>query len=324
VGAIPVYHTKFDGKSIEQIRALMMNGDFPLALAPEGQVSYSSETLPRLESGASRICTWCVEGLAQAKRPETVYIVPISIHHRWDKDAEKKLDRLLSIMEQKCGIISPRAASRYDRLSAIADTILATAERHYARFYGSALARPGRARAERLADLREAALSTAERAFHIRPDGDEIRRVYKIRQTGWDRIYRSDLLSRKSKPGLAASLADRISGEAWYASRHMEFVDIAYYLDFDRLRSDDPLELYIETAQNYYDAISRLEGGNISNRIGIRGKHATLVVGEPIPVTERLVGLKHSKKTAIQSLDDELASVYSKCIDEIQSERKER
>ena len=326
VGAVPVYHTKFDAKSVEQIRSLMKDGDYPLALAPEGQVSYSSEALPRLESGAARICAWCAEDLEREGRPEKVFVLPISMHQRWDASSARQLDELIGRIERECGIASPEAASRHERLLAAADRILAMAERHYTRFYGAALPKGGnQTRAERLDDLRKAALSVAERAFHITPDGDEIRRVYKIRQTGWDRIFRGDLGNKgdlAALPNLERSLADRVAGEAWYASRHMELVDLAYYLDFERLKKNDPLELYIETAQNYYDLISRLEGGNISNRINIKGKRATVIVGEPIPATDRLSTFGPNRKASIGSLNDDLKNAYARCIEEIREDRK--
>ncbi len=342
-GAVPVYHTKFDAGSVELIRSLMKDGDYPLALAPEGQVSYTSDGLPRLESGTSHICAWCAADLTREKRGEKVVILPVSIHHRWDKDAEKRLDRLIETIEKECGIVAAAAAtataappaataagtsppaSRFRRLSAAADAILEAAERHYTRFYAAALPRPGNpSRKERLDDLCGAALSAAEKAFHLTPDGDTIRRVYKIRQTGWDRIFREDLPDPKTLPGLQQALADRVAGEAWYVSRHMELVDLAYYLDFERLKEDDPLERYIETAQNYYDLISRLKGGNISDRIGIKGKRATVIVGEPIPATERLSAFGRNRKAAIESLDEDLKREFVRCIEELLEEKRQK
>lgn len=318
VGAVPVYHTKFDAHSIRQIRMLMKDGAYPIALAPEGQVSYSSEELPRLESGAAHICAWCAEDLAREKRHEKVVILPISIHHRWSRSSAGQLDRLIGVIEGECGIKPPESSSRFERLSAAADQILATAERHYSRFYGATLPRQGSpTRMERLDDLREVSLSTAEAAFHLKSDGDAVRRVYKIRQTGWDRIFREDLPDLDALPGLERALADRVAGEAWYVSRHMELVDLAYYLDFERLKENDPLELYIETAQNYFDLISRLKGGNISDRIGIKGKSAIVIVGEPILATDRLLGRGMSRKMAVESLNGDLLRGFAECLREV-------
>lgn len=322
VGAVPVYHTKLDTKSIGKIRSLMKDGEYPIALAPEGQVSYSSETIPRLESGVAHISAWCADDLAREGRDEGVVIVPISVHHRWGPEGAKRLDALIEAIERECGIEPDRAVSRFDRLSAAADFILAAAERHYSRFYGASLPRPGNlSRAERLQALREEALGAAERALCLKPDGDEIRRVYKIRQTGWDRIFRDDIADPGKAPGLGKAMADRVAGEAWYASRHMELVDLSHYLDFERLKLGDPLDLYIETAQNYYDLVVRLEGGNLSDRIGVRGKMATLIVGEPIAAKERLSRFGKNRKAALESLTGDLRRAFSDCIEEFREGR---
>jgi hypothetical protein len=317
VGAVPVYHTKFDTPSVNRIRLLMKDGAYPLALAPEGQTSYTSEGLPRLEQGAVRIGLWCAEDLAKEKRTESVVIIPVSIHHRWPEAAGKKLDRLIGLTERRCGICRRTGSGRFDRLSAIGDQVLLLMEQYYARYHEPPSPGDGASRSDRLAAVIEAALRTAERILCIKPDGDVIRRVYKIRQTGWDRVFRADIQDMNAISPLERGMADRLASEAWLASRHMELVDLAHYLDFDRLKSDDPLELYIETAQNYYDLVCRLTGGNISDRIKIGGKKAIVIVGEPIVVSRGLDPQKTPSKGTADSLTDELKRAYLSCIEEI-------
>jgi hypothetical protein len=327
VGALPVYHAKFDSLSIKSIRSLMKDGQYPIALAPEGQVSYSSEEPPRLESGASRICLWCAEDLHKEGRSEDVVILPISIHQRWPAATEKSLDALIATMEGECGLAQAAGTHRFERLKRLGEAVLAAAEQQYRHFYGADLPEtPGLSNGERLSSLRQAALVTAERSFHLKPEGDEIRRVYRIRQTGWDRIFRSDIADLDHLPALERSLADRLSGEAWYASRHMELVDLAYYLDLERLKADDPLELYIETAQNYFDLISRLKGGNISHRKNLRPKEGIVIVGKPLSVDQRIkaLGLQGKpNKTAAEALNHALLGEFLTCIEEIRQNRIE-
>jgi hypothetical protein len=117
-------------------------------------------------------------------------------------------------------------------------------------------------------------------------------------------------------------MADRLASEAWLASRHMELVDLAYYLDFDRLKRDDPLELYIETAQNYYDLVSRLSGGNISDRMTIHGKKAMVIIGEPLIVSGGSHPQKARSKRTADSLMVELKQAYLSCIEEIRKGRR--
>jgi hypothetical protein len=234
-------------------------------------------------------------------------------------------------MEGECGLAQAgEGTSRFERLKRLGEAVLAAAEHQYRHFYGAELPEaPGLSKAQRLSNLRQAALTTAEHCFHLKPEGDEIRRVYRIRQTGWDRIFRTDLAeSAASRPtsALHQSMADRLAGEAWYASRHMELVDLAYYLDLDRLKPDDPLELYIETAQNFYDLISRLKGGNISNRKNLRPKEGIVLVGTPLSVAQTLkpLGLQAKPgKAATEALNNALMGEFLACIDEIRQARIE-
>jgi len=343
VGAVPVFHTKFDAASIEEIRALMLNGEYPIALAPEGQVSYTSHGVPRLEAGVARIAQWCADDLARRKSGERVAILPVSIYHHWERDAEPQLDRLIDALERQIGLSRPGAEPREVRLYAAAGALLEIAERWYARFYGysgahvtapapaaaesaaeavpapgtgaaplasSALASTDRAR--RLAGVREAALSAAERVLRLRPEGDEIHRVYRIRQACWDRIYRSDIPDRRALSPVEAALADRLAGEAWLASRHMEFVDLSYYLKLDRF--DANLDALCEVAQNLCDLASRLRGGNISHRPSIRGKRAFIDFGEAILLDPASPESKPSRRTAHDGIMAELARAYETSI----------
>ena len=322
VGAVPVYHTKFDSNSVKQIRRLMKDGAYPLALAPEGQVSYTSEGLPRIEQGAVRIGLWCAEDLAREKRTESVAVLPVSIHHFWPPAAGKKLDRLLSLTERSCGIFGVERSGRFERLSAIADRALILMEQHYAGYQGPSSPGASASRAERLAAVIESALRTAERSLGIKPDGDVIRRVYKIRQTCWDRIFRADIEDLAALSPVERRLADRFASEAWLASRHMELVDIAYYLDFDRLKKDDPLDLQIETAQNYYDLISRLSGGNLTNRMKVRGQKAVLIIGKPIVISAGGDVRAAQGKSAADAPARDLSKAFIDCIEEARRLRR--
>ncbi len=365
VGAVPVFHTKFDAASIEEIRALMLNGEYPIALAPEGQVSYTSDGVPRLEAGVARIAQWCADDIARRKTGERVAILPVSIYHHWERDAENRLDRLIAELERQIGLSNPSAAPREARLHAAAGALLELAERWYARFYGyggahrqaaepsgedplatatgalspSATASAPLDRALRLLGVREAALAAAERGLRLRPEGDEIHRVYRIRQACWDRIYRQDIPDRSALPPVEAALADRIAGEAWLASRHMEFVDLSYYLDLDRLGADTlsrrdassarterqesrahhhtpNLDALCETTQNLCDLASRLSGGNISHRPSIRGKKASIDVGEAIVLDPADAGMKTPRRAALDKIMADLATTYETSIHE--------
>lgn len=307
--------------SIQRIRKLMKDGEYPLALAPEGQVSYSSDTLPRIEQGSARIALWCAEDLEKEKRGEEVEILPLSVHYTWPDKAKKALVKLITQMEKLCGIKSGTSLSIYQRLKNFPEYFLPLLEAAYSKYFDLKTAPGKKSQNERLKILLETALSQAEKILNIRAEGDTINRVYRIRQTAWDRIFRPDISDIRVLSPLEKALADRLASEAWLASRHMEFVDIGFYIDFEKLKPDFPLELYIETAQNYYDLASRCMGGNFTGRILVPGQKAHIVAGEPIKVSKYYAMIKTGRKESAGHLTEELSKRFIQCINDYEREK---
>ncbi len=276
-GAMPVYHTKLDHASIDRIRRVLRDDAYPLALAPEGQSSYRSETVPRLERGTARLGFWCAGELEKLGRPERVEILPVSVHCLFDDGDIRKVESLVSRVERECGLaapeldrpaggdLAPRKRELARRLVALDECLVSMAEFFY---FGASYRKGGLDRDARLEALMLEALRRGETAMGIKAEGDLISRVYRIRQEGWDRIYPET--DARAFPPLGRRLADRAAGEAWYAMRHMEFVDLCYYLDSAYLRTGDgsapSFGRLVETAYSAADLASRLSGGNITSR----------------------------------------------------------
>jgi hypothetical protein len=335
VGAVPVYHVRFDGASVARIRAVLCDAEYPLALAPEGQSSYRSETLPRIEKGTARLAFWCAEDLAKASRSERVEILPISVHYRYDEADISSVEDLVAALERDCGVAPPeRAGARgaieararrealKSRLLALEETLLGLGEEYYG-IKGVASS----SRDARLDALLETALRRGEAMLGIKAErggsaNDRIARVYRIRQEGWDRIYPTANLDALSE--LERALADRRAGEAWYAMRHMELVDLGHYLDSAYLEgsgggSESPGPSFgrlVETAYNLADLASRLVGGDISHRPNILRKRAVLVVAPPIDMSARYAEYRTDRKAAVDSATSELERAYNHCIQE--------
>jgi hypothetical protein len=354
IGAVPVYHARYDSASVARIRAIAREDDFPLALAPEGQVSYRSETLPRMENGTARIAFWCAEDLERAGQSMPVLVLPLSVHYHRDESEIGKIEALVSGLERRCGIgPSPgppaagpaRRAALKARLAVLDLALLDLAESIYGLRPTAGLTGAGRAtdgapaagstraspltRDARLAAVIDAALGRAESMLGI--DGarankpteyggastDRIARLYRVRQEGWDRIY-PDRDLELMKP-LERELADRQAGEAWYAMRHMETVDLACYLDSDyiegRTGEDGPsFDRLVECAYSLADLASRLVGGDISDRPELLRKRAVVIAAEPIDVGSRLPDYRQDRKAAVQDVTAEIARAYEGCI----------
>lgn len=317
-GAVPIHHVKFDSMGMERLRRLMLDGEQPLALAPEGQVSYTSERVPRLERGFATIAFRCAEDLEAAGRPEKVVVLPLSVHYRYGKDAPRVLERILGMVERECGLQPTKGALPVQRLRAAAETIVDLAQRLYSELDRTQAPASGSLN-ERWAAVIESALRSGERALRLSSEGGLMPRLYRIRQAGWDRIYREDLRPKTLAP-LARALIDREAGEAWYAMRHMELADLGSYIDFDLPKEDDPIDLLIETASNYWDLTSRLSGGNITDRLNFAKKDAVIVVGDPMELRARLGRYREGRKAALEEATRDLEKNYLDCIDRYRKE----
>lgn len=323
VGAVPVYHVKYDSASVRLIRSVMRDGKSPLGIASEGQISYHAETLPRIEQGTVRMGFWCASDLEKEGRSEHVKVLPISVHYRYDPRDTGKIVAILRKAETLCGLEGGPAATpatpetllpRVDRLEG---KLLELTEAYYAGTYG--YAPPDNApRHERWMALQPFALAVAEHMLGIDPHNeDTVQRMYRVRQEAWDRIYPETAVDGLSP--LEAALADRRTGEAWHAMRHMELVDLMGYHDPAYFSADVPgtrtFDRLVESVYTLDDLLSRLRGGNITNRQNTVRKDAVLVAGETMDLTENLPAYRENARQAVQTLTGALAKNFENCIE---------
>ena len=353
MGALPIHHARMDSAGMARIRQAITDGDYPLALAPEGQVSYTSEAVPRLEPGAVRLGFEAAAALARAGRSEPVLLLPLSVHRRFDRRrAQKSMERVLCDTERFLGLAQTdrqRSAERmqgpaqaaprepaaaqgvHARLDRAVEHLVARAEAFY-RLQPAAVAGVGdatpaavleaesEARADgnrdaRLAAVIEAAVHTGERWLGLSTGGgDTIERVYRIRQAGWDRIYVRDDPRRQAP--LDRALADRLAGEAWYAMRHMELADFAWYFRTRVPDPEEPLHLLVEYVQNVWDFANRLAGGAISGRRTVRPYRTVIVAGRPLDLSARLAQYRSARRAAVADAQQVLRRQFEACIDE--------
>lgn len=320
VGAMPVHHSKMDSAGMERIRAAIEDGRYPLALSPEGQVSYTSDAVPRLEAGAIRLGFQSAERLRKAGRPEPVVLLPVSVRYEYGRRAEASLERLVRRVEAFVGA-DRSGADLTGRLAASLEAVLRAAERQYGLLGPDASAAPDRPVAERLEAITEAALRAGERILGLdRGAGDAVERLYRIRQEGWDRQYLSPAEDPRRAPPLRRASLDRRAGEAWYAMRHMELADLSWYFRSAPPEPGAGLRAFVEYAQNLWDLANRLAGGAISGRLEVRPKRAVVAASPAIDLSARLPGYRADRKAATAAALVELRDAYESCIKEFDNE----
>lgn len=326
MGALPVHHSKMDREGLERIRSSLMNGPWPVALAPEGQVSYNARTLPRLEQGVVRLGLDAVKKLKEGGQAMgqalgqglDIVLLPLSIRLRYSQKAQASLDKNLRLAErllrlyagglQAGGLQAHNSGSGLaGRIIAIRDSSLELAEK----FYGL---KPGsNSVSARIESLVLGAINTAEQILGL-PEGSghDIDRVYRIRQEGWDRIFVAGREEILNSGLLAETLMNRKTGEAWYAMRHMEMADLGWYyakLDHEGF-AEDGFESMVEYAQNVLDFCNRLLGGNFNSRVQIKPRFVQFLPALPINLTEIEKGYDGDRKKSVAAAQAVLESAF--------------
>ncbi|MDR0402481.1 MAG: acyltransferase [Treponema sp.] len=314
LGAMPVHHAKIDTVGMGRIFKAISDGPYPLAIAPEGQVSYTTESVPRLEQGTVRIGFQAAERISKEGKKCPVEILPVSIHFRYGKMGEWSLARLIKKIERYTGLENREEKAGFtDRLEKARLYILEQNEKRY----GIAV-NEEKSFNERIDRLIEKALETAEQLLGINRGRQEtVDRIYHIRQLCWDRIVLPGKTSLKHMTLVERALADLRAGEAWHAGRHMELVDFIWYFRIPVPSDKAPLYEKIEYAQNLWDFANRTMGGAYPNRVlNVHPKRVLIQVAPKIDLSARLAEYKKNKKEAIGKAMDDLVAAFQDCIHE--------
>jgi hypothetical protein len=317
LGAFSVFPGHLDSQSLSAIRRCLTDAPHPLALAPEGQVSYHNEKVAALEPGTAQLAFWCTDDLRRQGRTEEVFVLPVCFSYHYRESDWRGVDRLLSKIERECGLAplpSASGAKPWVRLVRLVRHLLDRVEDHYARFHGVAFRPPGRDGVEalqrRVDALVEAALGEAERFFRVTPRGDRVQRVLAVRHAGLTRIHREDITSLDALAPLDRALAERVAAEAWLRLRHMELADVLEYVRLDYLSPESGIDRYVECVTTLWDVVNRLEGGNISGRGTPFPRTARIEIGEPIPAARYQEAYRANRRRGVAELTGEILRVF--------------
>jgi hypothetical protein len=321
-GAMPIHHAKLDSEGLKRIYRCLREGPYPLAIAPEGQVSYTLAEEPRVEPGAVHIGLTVAKQLLAGTGAEearencpAVEILPVSLYPEYGGKALLAAERLLRRVERICGINDTPSASEggdsgisrlTGRFLRCREIILTLNEKRYGLDRKGA-AREGEDFSARLDAVIEAALQSASAMLCIsRPPGDTINRLYLIRQICWDRIFPENTDPR-ALSALERAFLDLRAGEAWYASRHMELADFSFY--FHRPPGESPASV-VEYAQNLYDFANRTMGGIYGTRKNIAPAAVRISAAAPVNLTDMLAagadGMSGEQRRSVSAEANEL------------------
>lgn len=296
LGGIPVHHRKMDREGLDVVRRYMRQGPYPVALAPEGQVTYHNQVVHDLEPGFAQLALWARSDAEQAGQNREVRILPISQYYHYGKDGVNIRAELIDALVREAGLevsVEPRnPAAVQQRIHEIGARLLSKIESFYSRYYGiSALdpqhanIRPEDCSRKRVGHLVDEILKMQERRLGIiHPPKGFTPRIYIVRMAGWNRIFvqEQDGAAKSSDSLLDQELQDYIAAEAGLFARHLEVVDLLAYLQPEHALQSEDVNRHIEFLLNLLDAVNRLKGGTIGQRSHPRSSEVSITVGTPI------------------------------------------
>ena len=315
IGSMPIHHSKINSHGMKRIYKAIINGPYPVALAPEGQVSYTTDAVPRLEPGVIRIGFIAAERLAKMGVDSPLEILPVSVFFRFGSWGRATIELLLRRIEKACGISRRSGVPFAERLRLARDHILKTNEARYKIRSDDSLSFE-----ERLDRVINAALDTGERMMGLKSYGDYFFRLYRLRQACWDRIFLPGIESLDDLTSMERNVYDLQSGEAWYIARHQELADFCWYFRIPLPTEETAFPSKIEYVQNLWDFANRTMGGAYADRVSIFPRKVIIRAAPVINLSERLPAYQKDKKAAIAEAMSDLEKSYLDCISQVNQE----
>ncbi len=310
-----------DWQALRTARELMLNGEFPFAVAPEGATNGHSEFIGPLESGVAQLGFWCVESLKKANRPETVWLIPIGLQYFYRGAPWSRLDQLMSKLERILGLTvdtisttnpSERSTIFCQRLLHIGEVLLSKLEEFYQRFYPElshssiGCIKPHHYDNpdldQRIQSLIHRSLEVAELYFGVRASGNSAERCRRLEEAAWTYIYRADLAARSCLSPLDRGLADWIAQEASLRIIHMRLAESFVSVSSTYVSKKPSFERFAETTLIMFDALARIRGDKLPHRPRLGMRQARFTVHTPISISDRWDSYKSNRPAAKKAI----------------------
>ena len=312
MGGIPVRRgRRLDLKALKAVRHYLVNGPFPVTIAPEGATNGHGEVISPLEPGTAQVAFWAVEDLHQAQRPQQVLVVPVGLQYFYPRPDWAALDRLLGRLEQDCGLEVPpwenpgqRSPQAYGhRLLTLGHHLLTQMEGFYQRLYGPLPATTDQGR-DRLQTLLHKALVVGEAYFKLPSTGSLETRCRRLEEAGWTHIYREDLAAGPHQGcPFNQGLANWMATAAALQVRPMRLVESFVAVRDSYVQGQPSFERLAETSLILFDLVERVKGTRVPRRPQLGRRQAVISLADPINVSQRWSTYQPSRQAAKAAVD---------------------
>ncbi|MGB3402021.1 MAG: 1-acyl-sn-glycerol-3-phosphate acyltransferase [Microcoleaceae cyanobacterium] len=332
-GGVSIHRGRlFDRTALYATRDLLVNGQFPFTIAPEGATNGHSEIISPIEPGLAQLGFWCIEDLKKTQRAETVWVIPIGIRYYYLQPPWRNLNQLLSQLEQDLGLIPGELNSNtkpelelYPRLLKLAEVILTELEEFYQRFYHQDLppvcfepsTSPNTTIKNRLDRLLETALKVTEEYFNVSSRGTIIDRCRRLEEAGWRYIYREEIEDISTLSAFQFGLGNWVAEEAEIRLKHMRLVESFVAVTGDYIKEKQTVERFAETLLILFDLVERIKGKKNPRRPQLGKRRVKIIVGNAISVSDKCSEYQSNSpqtKPAVKNLKNEIEAALNQLV----------
>ena len=330
LGGTPIRRGALDRVGLRSIRDLFVNGQFPMAAAPEGATNGHNEIVSPIEPGIAQFGFWCKEDLIKAERDEAVAIAPVGIRYFYQTAPWQYLERLLGELEIDSGLQTTLSLSMglvngetpsdsqqvelYQRLIALSEHLLSLMEDFYSKFYQQPLDTAGKELPERLQALLDAALKVAEQALGVKPNGGISDRCRRVEQAGWNRIYREDIGELDLLAPAVRGLANLVASEAELRLWHMRLVETFVSVTGHYVAEKPSVERFADTILLLWKMVARLKGDSNAKTPYLGKKWAKITAVSPFYIADYWERYQTNRRQAVADLTQDLQQALEQTI----------
>lgn len=302
LGAYSVVRGTADRNAFRATRQLLSEGEWPLVIFAEGEISRQNDTVMRFERGITQLCFWALDDMKKAGISKPLYVVPLGIKYRYTQDMWHAIDTALTELERN--ILPPTARTpleRYERLRRIGIAILSTLADEYQFKVDATVSLD-----VQIHGLKEQILSHAEQIMGIYSDADVLTRVRDLKNLVDSEIYRDIDQMTEYERKIHEELLQKFQ---------------QFYPDLERLINfiaiSDGYVAEERSPERFLDVIVRLEREVFGESKKRGPRIASVRVGEPKNLLEAYDTYKTQKRETVEQITLELETAVQQLISRV-------
>ena len=301
-GAYSIVRGTADRNAFRTTREILTEGNAPIVIFGEGEISRQNDTIMRFERGVTQLCFWALDDMQKAEISKPLYIVPIGIKYYYPQDMWDAIDTALTKLERAIlPLVERESIERYERLRRIGVAVLKTLAAEYQYKLDETVPLD-----VHIQKLKEQILSHAEQIMGIQTDADVLTRVRALKNLVDAEVYKDLEQMTEYEQKIHEKLLQKFQQFHPDLERLINFIAIS-----DGYVATDP------SPERFLEVIIRLER-EVFGTAKMRGPRvASLRVGEPKNIRECYDTYKAQKRETVEQVTLDLETAVQTLVTDV-------